>query len=317
MKKAAVLIWLLGFSLFACDTSFKSCLQKVKDLHVISSNSLEIPLQNQKTLIYSDTPVKEALKSDPFLHLYLVKTQKNIHYPFKINRYLPNKELAAINSSIFCGEIVKDQIGLDTLAKFSTKIPSFAVILNGCCELVAIATSKGIIQKPYIEHFLKKGGIYGDLGVRLKGLDVASSNPFLKTPFKLGDHILSFDGKRVKDRGSFEQKIAFGDIGSLHKVEVIRKGKKRVFKAKLYKREGGGYLSDTFLETLGVYLDTELRVIHSSFTKFLKGDKIIMIDRHLVKTEADIRKWLSKVEKRDFLVGINRRGLDIFIKLQN
>ena len=312
-------MWLLVTSLIACDAGFESCLKKTQDLSVVSISSLKIPLADNKTLIYSETPLETTLKSDPFLHLYLIRTPNKVRYPFKINKFLPSKEVAAIGKTIVCGRVVQPQIGFEKFARFSKPLASPSIILNGCCELVAIDTSKGVIQKPYIEHFLKKGAIYGDLGIRLrqssKKLVVAACNPFIQIPFQKGDRILALNGRVVPSQAWFEQKILFAPIGSKCKVAVIRKGKKLTLQAKVYKRRGGGFLSDTFLESLGVFVDEKLGVISSSYAKIHKGDRIIMINGQKVNSQKDIREELSKVQKTEFLIGLNRKGLDIFFRV--
>ena len=319
MKRAVLLFWLLSTLLLACNTGFQSCLKKSEALHVVSASRLSIPLQENKTLVYSDIPVPNALKSDPFLHLYLIETKKKIRHPFKINRYLPNKELASIHKEIVCGTIVQKQEGLEHLARFSKRIFAPSVILNGCCELVAIGTSRGIVQKPYIEHFLQNGGVYGDLGVRIKqckeGLVVTSIDPFVKTPFRVGDHLAALNGKKMHDKAQLEQEILFAPVGSVCRVDVFRCDKRTTLKAKVYNRKGGGYLSDTFLERLGVYVDEKLRVKRSAFEKIHKNDRIKVIDGHRVSTQEDVRHWLSKVKSEHFLIGLERKGLDIFIPL--
>ena len=319
MRKAALLLWLLPALLFACDAGFKSCLKKVEALDVVSTSQLSIPLQGNKKLLYSDTPVQNALKNDPFLHLYLVETKKKIRHPFKINRYLPNKELASIHKEIICGKIVQKQEGLERFARFSKRIFIPSVILNGCCELVAIGTSRGIIQKPFIEHFLKNGARYGDLGIRLKrckdGFVVASVDPFVKTPFKVGDRLLTINAKMPTELSQLKQAILFTPPDSICRVELLRCKRKLSLNAKVYPRKGGGYLSDTFLERLGVYVDEKLRVKRSTFEKIHKNDRIKVIDGHRVSTQKDVRHWLSKVKNEHFLIGLERKGLDIFIPL--
>ena len=321
MKKAALLGWLLFSSLLACDAGFESCLQKVTALGVLSSNTLSIPLEGDKVVVYSDTPLANVQKSDPFLHLYLLKATSKIRYPFKINKYLQNKELASVGKGIVCGKVVAPQVGLDRFARFSRPLFAPSLILNSCCELVAINTSKGIIQKAYIEHFLQKGADYGDLGIRLdlsvKEPVVASCNPFIKTPFRIGDRIFMFDAKIVHTKEAFARKVLFASIGSKCSVKVIRNGKKQTLQATVYKREGGGFLSDTFLESIGVFVDQKLQVQTSSNEKILKGDRIIMINKKRVTSQKEIREALTKVrEKKEFMVGLNRKGLDIFIVLR-
>ncbi len=320
MQKAALLFWLLFSPLMACDIGFKSCLAKVEALHVVSSEAVKIPLKDRRTLLFSDTSPQNALKSDPFLHLYLLKREKNVAHPFKINRFLHTQELASIHNEIICGKIVQKQQGLDRLARFSKRIFTPSVILNGCCELVAVGTPRGIIEKSYIEHFLKAGGVYGDLGIRTTdskgGVVVTSRNPFLQIPFKMGDIIIALSGKPVKKAALFNKEVLFATVGSILRVAVERNGKKYTFKVKVHKRKGGGYISDTFFETLGIYVDEQLNVIASSNEKFRKGDRFVVVDSKWVSTQTDIREALSNVKKKEFLVGINRKGLEIFIKFK-
>ena len=320
MKKAALLGWLLFSALFACDAGFQSCFKKTQDLDVVSVTSVKIPLSGNKTLIYSETPLSSSLKNDPFLHLYLMPTRNMVRHPFKINKFLPSREVAAIGKKIVCGKVVQPQIGLEQFAHFSKPLTYPSIILNGCCELVAVGTSKGVIQKPYIEHFLKKGAIYGDLGIRLrqssKRLVVAECNPFLQIPFQKGDRIVALNGKKVASQAWFEKKVLFAPIDSKCRVEVVRHGKKLTLQAKVYKRRGGGFLSDTFLESLGVFVDKKLRVLSSSYEKIRKGDRIIMINGQRVASQRAVREALTNVRTREFLIGLNRKGLDIFIPLR-
>ena len=320
MKKAALLGWLLFSALFACDAGFQSCLHKAAALHVISSSRLSIPLEGGKTLLYSDIPVRNALKSDPFLHLYLLKTTPKVRHPFKINKYLPNKELASIREKIVCGKIVQPQVGFERFAHFSKPLADPSVILNGCCELVALNTSKGIIQKPYLEHFLYKGAQYGDIGIRLedskKELVVASCNPFVETPFRVGDRLIVLNGKRVHSKAEFARRILFAPIGTKCIITIVRNGKKQTVQARVFKRKGGGFLSDTFLEGLGIYVDSKLYVNSSSNTKIHIGDRIIMINGQSVVSQAEIREALGNMRTKEFYIGLNRNGLDIFIRIK-
>ena len=320
MQKAALLLWLLFSSVFACDAGFESCLKKTKDLKVVATSSVKIPLSGGRMLVFSKSPLNNALKNDPFLHLYLFKTTKKIKFPFKINRYLSNNRLASLHERVVCGKILQPQKGLDKLGVFSKSIQTPSLVVNGCCELVGIGTKKGVVQKAFIEHFLRHGGTYGDLGVRVadsKGVPfIRSCNPFLKHPFKSGDRIIALNGKKVREAAEFCKAVLFAPVGSTFDVVFERNGEKRRAKAKVYRRKGGGYISDTFLETVGIYVDEELRVTASSNEKVHKGDRLVVVDSHWVKTQEDVRKALSSVRSDELLVGVNRRGLEIFIKLK-
>lgn len=320
MMRAAVFIWLLTLSLFSCDTGFGHCLKKVDTLGVLSGSGLRIPLESGKILLFSKKTPKNAILSDPFLHLYLIPGKMKPKHPFKINRYLPSKELASVRNGVVCGHLAQKQVGLEQFALFSKKISTPSVILNACCELVAIGTERGIIEKAFIKHFLRHGGRYGDLGIRTrsseKDLIVTSCNPFVKSPFKTGDRILSLSGKAVRGKADFEKRVLFAPVGSKCTITLSRNGETKEIEATIHERRGGGYLSDTFLETKGVYLDEQLRVISSSTPVLHKNDRIFMLNSKRVKSYEDIRRAFCNSEGDSFLLGLNRNGLDIFIKLK-
>ncbi|NPA65999.1 MAG: PDZ domain-containing protein, partial [Epsilonproteobacteria bacterium] len=235
MRFIASILFFLVTSLCGCNTEFGSCLKKVQDLHVYQNNTLVIPLKS-KTLVFSQTPLKGYDRYDPFLNLYLFKPL-DVKYPFKWNKYLKNKELAAISDRVICGKIIQDQEGLDHFAQFSKPLKNSAVILNGCCELIAINTPKGIIQKHYLQRFLSGKNNYGDIGIRVmyknNHVIVHTVNKLINSPFERGDLILRIDNKKIASLQLFEEKVLFAPIGKVYRVNILRDGKKKTFKVKV------------------------------------------------------------------------------------
>ena len=89
---------------------------------------------------------------------------------------------------------------------------------------------------------------------------IKAINPFVKSnPFKVNDCVLEFDGKKVKSSAVLMRKILFSKIGSTHTLKLKRDSKILTFRIKTHKRSGGGYLSDTFLEFLGISFDKNLK----------------------------------------------------------
>ncbi len=310
---------LLFTSLYSCQSGFESCLRKVNDLGVVRGDTLVIPIEKNKNLIFSKTPIKNALKQDPFLGLYVVANPKTAKHPFKIHKNLPYKELANIKNEIICGTILKHQNALESFGEFFKRAFKPAVVLNGCCELVAINTPKGVIEERFIKHALQKGGVYGDIGIRVKqcenNLVVESLNPFVKSDFSLGDRIVSLNGKKITDERAFNEAILFASVGSVCDVVVQRCKKTEHIQAKVFQRKGGGLLSDTFLETLGVYLDETLRVTKTASNLFKTGDRIQSVNTKSVKTLQELRRTLGQNRSR-ITIGINRSGLDLFLHLK-
>ena len=317
MRFFASVLFVLVTTLFGCESEFGSCFKKVQDLHINQKDALVIPLKS-KTLVFSTKKLADYLLYDPFLDLYMFDSL-HVKYPFKWNKYLKNKELAAINDEVVCGEIIQDQKGLDYLGKFSKPLNGASVILNGCCELIALNTPKGIIQKRYLQRFLSGKNSYGDIGIRVvkknNKIVVHTVNKLVNSPFERGDVILKINNQKVSSLKLFEEKVLFAPVGKVCKISVLRDGKTKIIQTKVFARKGGGFICDTFFEVFGVYIDKDLEVVRSSYESLHVNDKIFMINKQRVQTQKDIQKVLSDVPK-SFRIGLNRNGLDIFIKIK-
>jgi len=256
---------LIFLNLYACKGGIESCRLKTVDSGAIVKNSLHIPLQNNQKLIFSTTrPNTKIIKHDPYLSLYLVEDKKNFKYPFKLNINQSLGSFGVDNNSVIEGKIIKKQVGLNSFATFSEPLSAPSLLLNSCCALEGIVTPQGIIEKEYIARFLNSKKVaYGDFGIRVKdsgsAVIVSSSNPFLKENlFKKDDIVLELEGKKVKDSASFMRDVLFSEIGSVHSVKIKRANEFITISAKTQNRAGGGYLSDTFLEFLGISFDKNL-----------------------------------------------------------
>jgi len=298
----------LFLNLQACKNGFDACKLKVIDSNSIIKQTLQIPLEaNQKLVFSKKTPTSKIIKHDPYLSLYLIEVSKNFKYPFRLNDK-PLLGTAAVNKNeIIEGRVIQKQVGLNSFAKYSETIPFPALLLNSCCALEGIITPKGIIQRAYIERFLKiKEVSYSDIGIRVKDkkklVVVNVSNHFFKNnKFKKGDYILELNGEKVKDSAGFMKNILFSKIGSVHKVKIKRGTKIMVFSAKSQKREGGGFLSDIFLKFLGLSFDENLYItkIEKKALKYqLKlGDKLLHINRKRSITQDEILEILEDKNK--------------------
>ncbi|MDA3907585.1 MAG: PDZ domain-containing protein [Sulfurimonas sp.] len=294
----------LLLNLFACAGGYDSCRQKIIDSNAVKHQSLQIPVLKNKKLIYSKyLPNAKIIKYDPFLQLYLVEDRKKFKHPFKINNHLSLGVASVDARRAIEGRIKKRQVGLNSFATFSEKVYTPSLLLNSCCALEGIVTPKGIIEKAYIERFLKsKRSTYGDIGIRVidnkKAIVINRVNPFIKNnPFLEGDSIVALNGEKVRDSATFMRKILFSKIGYYHKIKVKRASTYVYFKVKTKKRYGGGYISDTFLEQKGIYFSHNLTIlkIANEFEGYgLKiGDRLIQVNGTKVSNIADIREHIS------------------------
>lgn len=325
MLRLFVALNLLFLNLYACKGGYDSCKNKINDSHTISNNILSVPVKKHQRIIFSKTtPNAKILKHDPFLSLYLVEDKKGFMYPFTINNRLTLGTAVVNKQSTLEGKIVKHQIGLNNFAHFSERVSAPSLLLTSCCSLEGIVTPKGIIEKEYIDRFIKiKKVSYSDIGIRVeddkKLVIINAINPFIKrNPFRVNDCVLAFDGEKVKDSASLMRDILFSKIGSTHILKVKRDNKVLTLKTKSLKRYGGGYLSDTFLEFLGLSFDKHLNLvkIEKKAQKYgLKlGDKLLQINRKNITNEEEILKIISQNRNSSNLL-FERDDFQFFVKI--
>ncbi|MEN8302806.1 MAG: PDZ domain-containing protein [Campylobacterota bacterium] len=325
MLRLFVALNLLLLNLYACKGGYDSCKNKINDSNSISNNILQIPVKKHQRIIFSrTTPDAKVLKHDPFLSLYLVEDKKGFKHPFKINHRLTLGTAVVNQKEAVEGKILKRQVGLNSFAMFSECITVPSLLLTSCCSLEGIATPEGVIEKAYIDRFINiKKVSYSDIGIRVKdekkSVVVKVINPFMQgNPFKVNDFILEVNGKRVKNASGVMRDILFSKIGSTHNVKVKRNSKVLTLKTKSQKRYGGGYLSDIFLEFVGISFDKNLKVvkIEEKAKKYsLKlGDKLLKINQKEITTEADILETISKSEESTNLLFV-RDDFQFFVKI--
>lgn len=326
MLRLFALLGLLFLNLFACKGGYDSCKQKVLDSQTIQACSLAIPVQKHQRVLYTiETPKEKILKHDPFLSLYLVEDKKGFAYPFRINMQEQLGIASVSTKTPVEGKIVKKQIGLNSFAIFSEPILYPSIITSSCCSLEAIVTPEGIIEKEYIQHFINaKESSYADIGIRVKEekgkVIVNAVDPFMAhNPFEKGDILLSINGKKVANASMLMREILFSKIGSSQKIQIKRKAKTVAFTALSYKRYGGGYISDTFLEQKGIYFDKNLCIIdvQKDFAAYglVKGDRLVEVNGIRVKTQAELQEYMANSKDFSSLL-IERDGFQFFVTLE-
>jgi hypothetical protein len=247
---------------------------------------------------------KNVIKRDPFLGLHLVRNSRGSNF-IKLIPNSPKKLYVVNHKSKRPGYVKSAQVGLSKLATFSQTTPSNSVIMGDCCTMLGFgAGKKGYIEYPYIKHFIKHGARYSDIGIRLKKWIkkpiVASVDPFVYNPFQVGDEIVKVNNRVVKTSAIVMQKILFSPIGKKMTIHVKRGKSIKKFSVKTFKRRGGGYISDTFLESLGA--NFRWNGVVSYIVKGGKldekgvhvGDKLIAVNGYKVNNVTEIRQLVAK-----------------------
>jgi len=310
---------------YSAQNNFKACQQKIIDSKSLIIKSITLPIENKIRLVFSEIkPNAKVLKFDPYLNLYLLEDRSGFNYPFNFSTE-KNKKFAVINNKTYkLTKIIDKQVGLNSLAHLGTNIKTPAIITTNCCQLEAFVTSQGVIEKEYLEHFVfSKESNYATVGIRVKSVknivEVSSINPFFKNnPFLIGDKILSLDGTRVKNISKFMRTILFSPLLSKHYFRVKREEKELVLSVITQRREGGGFLSDTFLEKKGIYFNEMAEVIElkkrDNRSKLKVGDKVVKVNGYRINSSSEIRKYISQYE--DFIsLLVERDGFQFFVKI--
>ena len=321
-----ILLFTFSLSLYACKGGYNACVQKTKASHAVLKNSLSIPLKNNKRLLFThQKPNAKILKYDPFLSLYLIEDKKPFAYPFDFNMHLQLATAMVSDKSSCEGKISTNQIGLNSLAKYNKPLLLPSILTTSCCTLEGIVTPHGIIQKEYLKHFIDlKKSKYADLGIRVKNKNhlvvITAVDPFFKNnPFKIGDNVVGFDSKRIYKASILMQKILFSQVGVKHTLKIKRGSKYLIFDSITVQRYGGGAISDTFLESQGLYFDNTLTLIkvEKKFAHYglQKGDRLIQINGKRVKNQKELRQNLEKFKNYASLL-FERNGFEFFVNIK-
>ncbi|NOQ32018.1 MAG: PDZ domain-containing protein [Helicobacteraceae bacterium] len=325
MFKLTLLLTLFITQLFATSAGFKVCNKKFSDSNSIENNYLSVPISKATRVGYSAYYNSSFMsKYDPFLGLYTVKNQKKFEFPFELDGVC-NKEVALIDGKVIqSGKVLTKQVGLNYLATFSVKLKAPSIISTVCCNLNALVTSRGLIQKAYLENFLKmKKVVYAEAGFRVKDYKskviVTSVTPFMKNlDVKIDDHILTLDSLKILNSNTLMKQILFAKINSTHTFKIKRNKKIKTIKIKYDKRYGGGLIPDTYFEKLGVLFNRDLSVkkvgSNKLFTGLVKGDKLKEINFKKVYTFKNIREEIATSSEMIKLL-FDRKGFTFFISI--
>lgn len=324
LKRFLLVFFCFHTTLLACSNSYELCSKKIRDANVITTTSVSVPLQNSKRVVFTLSKSQEnVLKYDPFLSLYLIEDRSNFAFPFSFDIERTNSFACADSTMAIEGDISRHQFGLDRFALFSKVVSAPSLLLNNCCSLNGIVTSKGIIEKSFIKHFLEtKDVYYSDLGFRLnpksKEIVVESVNPFINPQiFEKNDKILEFDGKKLHDPRDFATKILFLKLNSKHTMKIERNKKIMLCEVCASTRYGGGFLSDTYLETLGVTFDASLRIsgIKNNVYGLKKGDRLLQVDGKAVDSSDGVRSAYKPTSMHSLL--FERSGFEFFVTIDS
>jgi len=270
----------------------------------------------------------QILKTNTHLKLLLVKT-KNIHDYIKmvpISR-AENKQIAVILKDTYkVGNLVSKQMAFD-LARLDISVPKASVVGIKCYSAIGIGMGDNkFLQSKYIWHFIDTTPfVYSDLGIRFfsKKPSVSISNPYLYPQIKMGDIIISLNGKKIENIADFEESVILSKPGEIFTIELQRADKILKFNLKLKPLISDSYDTETFLESFGLFFNKDLvitRVKEGSIAferKLLAGDKLVGIDKALVSTPREVATYLSQKPKEISSFLFQRGGFQFFVTFED
>ncbi|AJD04194.1 DUF7488 domain-containing protein [Campylobacter lari] len=326
-----ILLCILGITcvLFAVPrptfNDFLGCYEKNKASMLIYEGLPAFAL-NENTLAVVKTKnakLNSYTKYDPFLNLYLVKTDFSlIPAPMGDEEELTRNSWVGIldnNKSYighlkYFGQSLTERDQLD----FTSKIGE---LNSPCCKMLGITLEDGkFIGNRYLKHFAKYPDVYwGDIGV---DFDMRDGKIYVKNvrkngQFLLNDELVSVDGQVYDDIRKLNEKILFADRGATLYFNMLRDNKDVNISTTVFDKDLGVFAKPkkvvqakptSFYSNLGLRVDTKMNVTEvtpnskAQMAGFLKGDKILRINNQKINNFNELQTILTQANTFDVLV---------------
>jgi sigma 54 modulation protein/ribosomal protein S30EA len=180
-----------------------------------------------------ETPVKNYVKFDPYLGLYLVASDAKLE-PVKMSDDNATKKsdwvsvTRDLNATVY-GHVKAQAQALGELDVLTFDVNGTGAVLSPCCKLRGIAVGGDkFVPSRYIRHFAAyKDVYYGDVGAVFEEKDgklyVKSVDPLGRgAALMAGDEILSVNGEKFESLRELNERILFAKKGERLKFEIKR-----------------------------------------------------------------------------------------------
>lgn len=191
----------------------------------IASNLIAVPK--------GETPVKNYVKFDPYLGLYLVASDVKLE-PVKMSDDNATKKsdwvsvTRDLNATVY-GHVKAQAQALGELDVLTFDVNGTGAVLSPCCKLRGIAVGGDkFVPSRYLRHFAAyKDVYYGDVGAVFEEKDgkfyVKSVDPLGRgAALMAGDEILSVNGEKFESLRELNERILFAKKGERLKFEIKR-----------------------------------------------------------------------------------------------
>lgn len=180
-----------------------------------------------------ETPVKNYVKFDPYLGLYLVASDAKLE-PMKMADDNATKKsdwvsvTRDLNATVY-GHVKAQAQALGELDVLTFDVNGTGAVLSPCCKLRGIAVGGDkFVPSRYLRHFAAyKDVYYGDVGAVFEEKDgklyVKSVDPLGRgAALMVGDEILSVNGEKFESLRELNERILFAKKGERLKFEIKR-----------------------------------------------------------------------------------------------
>ena len=180
-----------------------------------------------------ETPVKNYVKFDPYLGLYLVASDAKLE-PVKMSDDNATKKsdwvsvTRDLNATVY-GHVKAQAQALGELDVLTFDVNGTGAVLSPCCKLRGIAVGGDkFVPSRYLRHFAAyKDVYYGDVGAVFEEKDgklyVKSVDPLGRgAALMAGDEILSVNGEKFESLRELNERILFAKKGERLKFEIKR-----------------------------------------------------------------------------------------------
>lgn len=293
--------------------------------------------------------LNKYVKYDPFLNLYLVRTEFSL-IPSKTydEQNLTRNDWVGIldNNKSYIGHLkyLAQNINERDQLDFATKVGQ---LNTPCCSRLGISLADGsFIGNRYLNHFAKYNDVYwGDIGVDFIFRDgkIYVDNVRSGSAFLVNDEVVSLDGQSAKDLRVLNEKILFADRGSTLYFHILRDNSDLNISAQVFAKDlppssvktanistanitsGANDLGQRVITpppqgyrtNLGLSLNKNLIVTKieanskAAAAGFMLGDKILRINNEEVKTTNDVTRILGAGNDFNFLIARSVKRLPI------
>lgn len=287
---------------------------------VLSENLLAVVKPANKKL-------NTYVKYDPFLNLYLVRTEFSLIPSAKADEQnlTRNDWVGIIDPSTpnighlkYLAQSLDERDQLD----FKSKVGQ---LNDCCCAMIGISLNdSSFIGNRYLNHFAKYNDVYwGDIGVDFIFRDgkIYVDRVRKGAQFLINDELVSVDGEPAKDLRVVNEKILFADRGSTLYFNVLRDNEDLNISAEVFPKDLSKFnlpgvvkkpASQAFRSNLGMSINNNLIITRveagskAAAAGFIVGDKILRINNEIITSAGQARSVFTA--GNDFNVLISRSG---------